>query len=313
VGGFTLSVLPDTPFRLDGGAMFGVVPKVLWERHKPADAQNRIQMTTNCLLIGSPRGEVVLVDAGIGEKLDPRGEQQFAVPAGEPRLLDRMAAAGVAPERVDHVVLTHLHFDHCGWSTRRDQDRRDQDRRDQDRRDQDRRDQDRHDPDRPAERWVPTFPNARYWIQRDELEHARHPNERDRPSYDPRNFEPLLEAGVVELFGEEAKPVAGVRATRAPGHTPGMAVVTVEDAGEGAIFFADLVPTAAHLPTPWVMGYDLYPVTTMEHKPRWVARAAEAGWLCVFEHDPEVPVARLVPGDRPGRWRAAPVGLGDHP
>ena len=284
VGGFTLSVLPDTPFRLDGGAMFGVVPKVLWERHKPADAQNRIQMTTNCLLIGSPNGETLLVDAGIGEKLDARGEAQFALPPGEPRLLDRLRAAGTPPERVDHVVLTHLHFDHCGWSTRRDP--------------------------RDGERWVPTFPNARYWIQRQELAHARNPNDRDRPSYDPRNFEPLVEAGVVELFDEDAEPVAGVRAVRAPGHTLGMAVVTVEDAGEGAIFFADLVPTAAHLPTPWVMGYDLYPVTTMEHKPRWVARAAEAGWLCVFEHDPDTPVARLEPGDRPGRWRAAPVGDG---
>ena len=263
--------------------MFGVVPKILWERHKPADAQNRIQMTTNCLLIGSPNGETLLVDAGIGEKLDARGEAQFALPPGEPRLLDRLRAAGVAPESVDHVVLSHLHFDHCGWSTRRDLDERD------------------------GERWVPTFPNARYWIQREELAHARRPNDRDRPSYDPRNFEPLVEAGLVELFDEEAEPVAGVRAVRAPGHTLGMSVVTVEDAGEGAIFLADLVPTAAHLPTPWVMGYDLYPVTTMETKPGWVARAAESGWLCVFEHDPETPVARLEPGDRPGRWRAVAV------
>jgi glyoxylase-like metal-dependent hydrolase (beta-lactamase superfamily II) len=279
VGGFTLSILHDTPFRLDGGAMFGVVPKVLWQRHKPADELNRILMTTNCLLITAPTGELALVDAGIGEKLDARGEELFGLPAGEPRLLDRLAAAGVAPPDVDHVLLTHLHFDHCGWSTRRD-----------------------------GERWVPTFPSARYWVQEDELAHARSPNERDRPSYDARNWEPLLEAGQLATFGEEATPLPGVRLVRAPGHTAGMCVATVEDDGEGAIFFADLVPTAAHLPTPWVMGYDLYPVTTMETKPGWVARAGERSWLCVFEHDPETPCARLAAGDRPGRWRAVAVG-----
>jgi glyoxylase-like metal-dependent hydrolase (beta-lactamase superfamily II) len=278
VGGFTLSILPDTPFRLDGGAMFGVVPKVLWQRHKPADELNRIQMTTNCLLLKAPTGEVALVDAGIGEKLDARGEELFALPHGEPRLLERLAAAGVTPDDVDHVLLTHLHFDHCGWSTRRR-----------------------------GEDWVPTFPRARYWLQRDEVAAARQPNDRDRPSYDGRNWEPLFAAAQVELFGEEATPLPGVTIMRAPGHTAGMCVVTVEDAGEGAIFFADLVPTTAHLPTPWVMGYDLYPVTTMETKPQWVEKAAAGNWLCIFEHDPEVPAARLVAGDRPGRWRAEPV------
>src|SRR5688500_3488742 len=227
--------------------MFDVVPKVLWERHKPADAHNRIQMTTNCLLIGSPNGETLLVDAGIGEKLDARGEQQFALPPGEPRLLDRLREAGVAPERVDHVVLSHLHFDHCGWSTRRDQDASG------------------------TERWVPTFPNARYWIQRDELVHARRPNDRDRPSYDPRNFEPLVEAGLVELFDEEAEPVAGVRAVRAPGHTVGMSVVTVEDAGVGAIFLADMLHNEAQLTTPRVVGSGFALVVAMAEQTGWMA------------------------------------------
>ncbi|HEV8629649.1 MAG TPA: MBL fold metallo-hydrolase, partial [Thermoanaerobaculia bacterium] len=134
------------------------------------------------------------------------------------------------------------------------------------------------------------------------------PNERDRPSYDGRNWEPLVEAGLVELFDSEAEPLPGVRMHRAGGHSPGMCVVEVDGGSDdGALFLADLVPTAAHLPAPWVMGYDLWPLLTMEHKPRWVARAAERGWLCVFEHDPEVPLARLAPGDRPGRWRAEPV------
>ena len=277
LGRFTLSLVPDTPFRLDGGAMFGVVPRVLWSRQKPPDPSNRIGMATNCLLVRGP-GVVALVDAGIGEKLDERGRDQFALPPAGERLPERLAALGVRPEDVTHVLLSHLHFDHCGWGTRRD-----------------------------GERWVPTFPRARYVVEASELAHARRPNERDRPSYDPRNFEPLVEAGVLETLAGEAEPIPGIRLVKAGGHSPGMCVVEIVDGGEGALFLADLVPTVAHLPTPWVMGYDLYPVSTIEEKPRWLARAAEKSWLCIFEHDPDVPLARLAPGDRPGRWRAEPV------
>jgi glyoxylase-like metal-dependent hydrolase (beta-lactamase superfamily II) len=281
VGRFTLTVVPDTPFRLDGGAMFGAVPKVVWQRAKPADANNRIAMTTNCVLLRGDAGETVLIDAGIGEKLEPKAAEQFAAALDEPRLLDRLADLGVRPEDVTHVLLSHLHFDHCGWSTRRD-----------------------------GDAWVPTFPNARYWVGEAELAHARKPNERDRPSYDPRNFEPLAAAGVLEVVGETATPLPGVTMTRAPGHTAGMCVVQIDGSadGNGAIFFADLVPTSAHLPVPWVMGFDLFPATTMEQKQQWVPRAAEEGWWCVFCHDPETPIARLVPGDRPGRFAAVPPG-----
>lgn len=278
LGELSVQVLADTTFRLDGGAMFGVVPKVLWERVKPADEKNRILMTSHCLLVESGN-RLVLVDTGLGEKLDAKGREMFAVPTGEPRLPERLLETGHRPEDVTDVVLTHLHFDHCGWNTRSE-----------------------------GDGWVPTFPRARYWIQRDELDHARHPNARDRASYDPRNFEPLVEHGTVEPFEEEANPAPGVRVVRAPGHTRGMSIVLLdggEDSGK-AVFLADLVPTAAHLSTPWVMGYDLFPVETMETKERWLPRAARDRWICFFQHDPEIPRARLVE-ERPGRYRAEPL------
>lgn len=275
----TLKLIPvsDGEFRLDGGAMFGVVPRVLWEKASPPDAQNRIRMGTNCLLV-ERSGDLLLIDTGIGDKHDARFLGQYGLAEGARRLPDSIRAAGYELEDVTHVLLSHLHFDHCGWNTR----------------------------ERDG-RIVPTFPNARYWLQEGEVEHGRNPNERDRASYFPANWEPLFEAGVVELFGEEAEPIPGVRAVRTPGHNADMCIVLL-DGGEGArgAYWADLVPTTAHVPYPWIMGYDLFPLTTLENKKRWLPRAAAEGWLCVFEHDPDVPFARLAE-DKPGRFRAVPV------
>lgn len=280
LGPLTLHLVSDGTFRLDGGAMFGVVPKVLWERERPADSQNRIRMGTNCVLVESG-SDLVLVDSGIGDKNDEKFRRMFGMEEGAVRLPESIRRAGFEVGDVTHVVLSHLHFDHCGWNTRED-----------------------------AGRLVPTFPNARYWIERGEVEHARNPNERDRASYDGRNWEPLFEAGVVELFDDEAAPVAGVRAVKAAGHNRDMCIVLFEGGPgeESAVFWADLVPTASHLPYPWIMGYDLFPVTTLENKKRWLPRAAEAGWLAIFEHDPETPVGRLV-AERPGRFRAEPLAV----
>jgi len=280
LGSLRLHLVSDGGFRLDGGAMFGVVPKVLWEKVKPADEQNRIQMTTNCLLVESG-GELLLVDTGLGDKGDRRFREIFALEEGARRLPESIEAAGFEAGDVSHVLLTHLHFDHCGWNTREENGR-----------------------------WVPTFPNARYWIQRGELAHAQNPNLRDKASYDPRNWDALLEAGVVELFEEEAEPIAGVRAVRTPGHNADMAIVLL-DGGEGerGVYWADLVPTTAHLPYPWVMGYDLYPLETVAHKERWLPRAAEGGWLSIFEHEAEEPVGRLVEVKK-GRYRSEPVAFG---
>lgn len=277
LGDLTVRIVRDGGFRLDGGAMFGVVPKTLWQRVKPADERNRIRMATNCLLVEAG-DELVLVDTGIGDKGDAKFRDLFGLEEGARRLPEAIRDAGHRPEEITQVVLTHLHFDHCGWNTVYD-----------------------------GDRLVPTFPNARYWIERREAEHAREPNERDRASYDSRNFEPLFAAERVELFDDEARPAPGIRVVRAPGHNEGHCIVLL-DGGENArgVFWADLVPTAAHLPYPWIMGFDLFPMQTLENKKQWLPRAHDEGWLCLFEHDPEVPLARLEE-ERPGRFRAVPL------
>jgi glyoxylase-like metal-dependent hydrolase (beta-lactamase superfamily II) len=288
LGNLDLTLVSDGEFRLDGGAMFGVVPKVLWEKAKPADAQNRILMGTNCLLVARGR-DLVLIDTGIGDKHEPRFNEMYALdPAGPGarRLPESIRQAGYELGDVTHVLLSHLHFDHCGWNTRRDE----------------------------GGRIVPTFPKARYWLQRGEVEHARKPNERDRASYFPENWEPLFEAGVAELFDDEAEPIPGVRAVRTPGHNADMCIVILDGGsaagnnpqGARGVYWADLIPTSAHVALPWIMGYDLYPLTTLENKKLWLPRAIEGNWLCVFEHDPDVPFGRIVE-EKPGRYRAVPV------
>jgi glyoxylase-like metal-dependent hydrolase (beta-lactamase superfamily II) len=279
LGRFDLRIASDGEFRLDGGAMFGVVPKTMWERAKAPDEKNRIRMETNCLLIAAG-AELVLVDTGIGDKHDAKFLDLYATAPDARRLPESIRSAGFELGDVTHVVLTHLHFDHCGWSTRRDA----------------------------GGEAVPTFPRARYWMNRGEVEHARAPTERDRASYFPENWEPLIAAGVAELFGDEAEVIPGVRAIKAPGHNADMCVVTL-DGGDGqrGIYWADLIPTVAHVPYPWIMGYDLYPLTTLESKKRWIPLAAAEGWLGCFEHDAGTPWARIVE-EKPGRFRALPAG-----
>jgi glyoxylase-like metal-dependent hydrolase (beta-lactamase superfamily II) len=277
LGELKLTLVSDGEFRLDGGAMFGVVPRTLWEQAKPPDDLNRIRMGTNCLLV--ERGsELLLIDTGIGDKHDARFQEIYAMDPAAERLPEAIRRAGYELGDVTHVLLSHLHFDHCGWNTREQ-----------------------------GGRIVPTFPKARYWLQRGEVDHARLPNERDRASYFPQNWEPLFEAGAVELFGDEAEPMPGVKAVRAPGHNADMCIVLLDGGDDRrAVYWADLVPTSAHVPYPWIMGYDLYPLTTLENKKRWLPQAAAGDWLCIFEHDPLVPFGRVVE-EKPGRFRVLPV------
>jgi glyoxylase-like metal-dependent hydrolase (beta-lactamase superfamily II) len=247
--------------RLDGGAMFGVVPKPLWERRIAPDERNRITLGMRCLLIEHDAG-LVLVDTGLGNKEGGKFRDIYGVenagPEGRTWLEAALAQLGHAPEDVTVVVNTHLHFDHAGGNTYVDE----------------------------AGAVHPSFPRARYLVQRGELHYASHTNERTAASYFPHNWEALQASGRLELLDGETEVLPGVRVTASPGHVPFHQSVLV-DGGDGAhaCFLGDVCPTASHLPLPWIMGYDVEPLVTLESKRRLLARAADERWLLVFEHD----------------------------
>jgi glyoxylase-like metal-dependent hydrolase (beta-lactamase superfamily II) len=255
--------------KLDGGAMFGVVPKPLWEKRIPADERNRIQMGMRCLLVEHPRGPV-LIDNGLGNKESEKFRSIYGVEnagaEGRTWLEDALRKLGVAPDDVSLMIDTHLHFDHAGGNTYVDA----------------------------GGQVRLTFPRARYVVQRAEYLWAKNANERTAASYFPHNFEPVMEAGRLELVQGEVEIIPGITLMPTPGHTPGHQSVRLDSGGETALFLADLVPTAAHLPLPWIMGYDVEPMVTLETKRRILKSAAEQEWLVVFEHDAVTPWGRVV-------------------
>lgn len=271
-------IVTDGTLRLDGGAMFGVVPRPLWERKLPADERNRVLLGMNCLLIRSA-GKWVLVETGAGNKWDAKHADIYGIGHGE-RLPQQLAARGVRPQDISLVVNTHLHFDHCGWNT--------------------------HMVDGRA---VPFFPNAQYAVQRGELEHAKNPTEKDQASFVRENFMPIEEAKRWCLLEGDTEVAPGVEVIRAPGHTGHMQCVRLRGGGRTAFFFADLAPTTAHLALPWIMAYDLYPLTTLEHKKKWIPQVVRDGWLALFAHDADIPAARL--REEKGRIVAEPVQVNE--
>jgi len=254
---------------LDGGAMFGVVPKPLWERRIAPDARNRIQLGMRCLVIEHDIGPI-LIDNGAGNKEDAKFHDIYGVEnAGEEggtRLDDGLRSIGLRAEDIVLVIDTHLHFDHAGVNTRRDE----------------------------SGAIRPAFPKARYVVQEGEYHYATHTNERTAGSYFGHNFVPIAEAGLFDFVSGEREIVAGVRALPTPGHTPHHQSILIESAGERALFIADLAPTTAHLPLAWIMGYDVEPLVTLETKRRVLARAADEGWLVVFEHDAKTAWSTIV-------------------
>ena len=278
VGDFELTVITDGLYYLDGGAMFGVVPKPLWEKKLSADSQNRLHVAMNSLAIRTG-DHTILIDTGAGNKLT---EKTRAVFSNEERLLANLEAAGFAPDDFDIVINTHLHFDHCGWNTVR----------------------------RADGALVPTFPRARYYYQRGELAHAHVQHERDRVSYLTENYDPLVAGGQAALLSGDAPIVPGIRVQLFPGHTAHHQAVIIESQNQKAAYVGDLIPTSAHLHPTWVMGYDLSPIDTIDNRHRYYRDAIPQRWLTIFTHDPGTPWA-YISRDPAGRYIAEALPVAD--
>jgi glyoxylase-like metal-dependent hydrolase (beta-lactamase superfamily II) len=255
IGPYTVEIFSDGIFRLDGGMMFGVVPKPLWSKVKPADELNRVAMDMNCLLIRDRNGHVVLVETGAGPKLTEKQQRNFGIDT-PPALLGELARRGVRPDDVTVVVNTHLHFDHAGGNTYRD-----------------------------GDRLVATFPRAAYTFQRLEWHDALHTNERTRGSYLADDYAPLEAAGKLELIDGDSEILPGLFLERVVGHTRGTQAVRIAADGRALYFSSDFMPDRHHLPLPWITATDLFPLETLEAKRTIIRRAAEEGWSVAFTHD----------------------------
>ncbi len=278
LGAFEIYSVTDGRFRLDGGAMFGVVPKVLWEKCCHADESNRITLSLTALLIRA-NGKNILVDTGLGAKEDEKFHRMFAVER-RPTILESLRRLGLGPDEIHLVINTHLHFDHAGGNTIREEDGSIR----------------------------PTFPKARYMIQRGEFEDAVSANERTRASYRQDNFSSINRINQWEFLYGDTEVAPGITAVVTTGHTRCHQSVKIESNGETAFFLGDLIPTVSHLPLPYIMGYDLAPIHTLETK-RWVLnRAFEEQWLVLFEHDPSVQ-AGYVRKDQEGMYYLQEVSV----
>lgn len=262
LGQFNIHILSDGTFSLDGGQMFGVVPKPLWEKQLPSDERNRVKLDLTCLLVQTERHNV-LIETGIGDKFDARKNDIYAVDHSTGSLPAELKKAGVAAEDVDIVINTHLHFDHCGWNVREE-----------------------------GGKLVPAFPRARYFVQRGEWEHACAPTERDQGSFVKEFFAPAEKQ--TEFLNGDAEIVPGIKLEVLPGHTRNMQGVRITSEGQQAYFISDLVPSVAHLAYPWMMSFDLYPLETLANKKRLLPELVEAGAMVVFPHDLKTHAARLM-------------------
>ncbi len=276
IGDFRVELIPDTEFRLDGGAMFGVVPRVLWERVCLPDEFNRVQMGTHCLFVETPT-EKILIETGMGEKWTAKQTKIYGIFRRKTFSETLFDKTGCQPADITIVVNTHLHFDHCGGNTIFNQ----------------------------SGEIIPAFPKARYFVSQKEFQHAENPFERDRASYLPENWEALKKGGQLELKPSVYKVIDGITMTEMRGHNGSMQTVKIESGGQILYSFSDLIPTTAHIPLPWIMGYDLFPLETLENKKRLLPQALNENWLCWFYHDVEKPLCRLTEID--GKLKAIKI------
>lgn len=272
IGPYELKAVPTGEFGLDGGAMFGTVPKVLWEKTNPPDEANRIPMEARALLLKSKERNI-LIDTGngsdfiekYGEKIGPKFAEMYAVDPTKASLLKSLKNHGLTPEDITDVILTHLHFDHAGGATCAKNGK-----------------------------IVPTFPNAKYYVQRKNLETARSPNIREKASYLKPNFEPLVEAGVLNLLdGDVENLFPNVSVHVSNGHTEGQQIVRIHDGLNGIFYAADVIPTSTHIRSAWIMGYDLDPLTIIKEKRAFLKDATLNNWYIYFEHDPYCDLASV--------------------
>jgi glyoxylase-like metal-dependent hydrolase (beta-lactamase superfamily II) len=276
LGNLELHSLSDGFFRLDGGAMFGVVPKTLWEKRAPADERNRISLAMRPLLVRTP-DELVLIDSGAGDKMSAKLADIYGLDRTT-HLDHALTARGLSASDIDVVIATHLHFDHMGGGTAIvDGEVR------------------------------PRFPRARYRIRRGEWHDATHPHERNRASYFPENFLPLEAAGVIDFHDDDGELVPGIRVLRTGGHALNHQLVRIEAGGRVVCFVADLIPTTAHIDDAWIMGYDLYPMDTLAYKKRFIREAIDREYIICFEHDPKI--AAGIIREKDGRRVVEPVDL----
>lgn len=263
-GDFKITIIPDTEFRLDGGAMFGIVPRVVWERVSPPDELNRVRLSMNCVFIETAC-EKILIETGIGEKWSPEMTSRLGIKRKRTFAESLAELTGYSTDDISIVVNTHLHFDHAGGNTILDQ----------------------------AGNAMPQFKNARYLVSKSELDAALNPSDRDRASYLPENWEPLLLSGQIEMMPDNYEPVRGLTMETVRGHSATMQTWRIDVNGRTIFGFADLIPTVNHLKPAWVMGYDLFPAEAVEAKKRLISTAVSETWKCLFYHDPDVPLATL--------------------
>jgi glyoxylase-like metal-dependent hydrolase (beta-lactamase superfamily II) len=263
VGDFRVTLVRAGVYHWDGGTFFGVVPKTLWSKQFPPDDRNLVRLAFNCYVVETAE-HTALIETGGGDKMDDRARERMKLPSRQDPLPDLISRQGIDPERIDVVINTHLHWDHCGWNTR-------------------------------LEGGVarPLFPRATYYTRRGEWEHAHDRHPRDSVSYIDSNYDPLVESGRMKLLDEDAEIAPGIEVHLAPGHNRDMLVVTASSGGETFCFFSDLVPTVAHLTPTWVAAFDLYPLECIDTKTGWLSRAAREQWICGFGHDCETAFARV--------------------